>query len=479
MRALLTRLSDALADVVGLVLPLPGGTGGGGPSGRGVRAAPHLALLAFLLLGLYVLNRLLGLDRKLAGAGELIRQLALPLLFLLFYALCWLSWWLFKLLSTGDGAEFPDISAAWEEARATLGRGGIDVRDLPLFLVLGRTKGPPERLFRAAGLELTVPPTPARPDAPLHVCATAQAVYVACPGASLLGRQASSLAGGTAQGRDPGEADRAAARFGHLCRLLVRDRRPYCPVNGVLVLLPFAATAKQEDALATGAAVRGDLAAARRLLGVNAPTLALVCDVESAPGFAAFLSRFNEAERKRRVGQRCPLVPHLPGGSGRPPDQAEEARARMFESLSRWLCGSVVPGWVYKKFDAAASGADPEAVRTNARLFLFMHELRERQHWLGRLLAEGLATDGGPVLFGGCYLGGTGDDPEREQAFVPGVFKRLAEEENCVTWTPQARQDEEAVQRWAGVAQAVLVGLSVTLVALLGYLFFGPKAGAG
>src|SRR5690349_14556629 len=116
MRALLTRLSDALADVVGLVLPLPGAREER-PSGRGVRAAPHLAPLVFVLLGLYVLNRLLGLDRKLAGTGEFIRQLALPLLFLLFYALCWLSWWLFKLLSTGDSDEFPDVSAAWEEAR--------------------------------------------------------------------------------------------------------------------------------------------------------------------------------------------------------------------------------------------------------------------------------------------------------------------------------------------------------------------------
>src|SRR5260370_14375829 len=151
MRALLTRLSDALADVVGLLLPLPGDGRAQVPSGRGVRVALHLTLLAALLLSLVVLNRLLGLDRTLAGWGQLLRQTTLPLLFLIFYALCWVAWWLWKLLSTGEGAEFADISAAWEEGREALGRGGIDVRNLPLFLVLGRTRGPPDRLFHAAG----------------------------------------------------------------------------------------------------------------------------------------------------------------------------------------------------------------------------------------------------------------------------------------------------------------------------------------
>src|SRR5262249_46259405 len=153
------------------------------------------------------------------------------------------------------------------------------------------------------------------------------------------------------------------------------------------------------------------LGVARRVLQVNAPTLALVCDVESATGFGTFLSRFNESERKRRVGQRCPLVPHIQARTGRA-DEIEPTRAHMFESLSRWLCNSGVRGGIYKYWarggataraaerslvrtargeggggtaagntagasrpPATASGELLASVRTNSQLFQFMHEL--------------------------------------------------------------------------------------------------------
>ena len=77
------------------------------------------------------------------------------------------------------------------------------------------------------------------------------------------------------------------------------------------------------------------------------------------------------------------------------------------------------------------------------------------------------------MRFGGCYLGGTGRDAQREQAFVPGVFKRLSEEENFVSWTLQAREEEEDVRRWISTAQTVLGLLSLALVVLLGLLIFG------
>src|SRR5262249_44673085 len=53
-----------------------------------------------------------------------------------------------------------------------------------------------EGLFHtAAQLPLAVKQTPADPQAPLHVYATREAIYVTCAGASLLGRQAAILAG--------------------------------------------------------------------------------------------------------------------------------------------------------------------------------------------------------------------------------------------------------------------------------------------
>src|SRR5262249_5592781 len=153
---------------------------------------------------------------------------------------------------------------------------------------------------------------------------------------------------------------------------LVRDRWPYCPINGILLLMPFAATDTEQDALDAGATCQRDLATARRVLRVNAPTFLAVCDLEAAPGFTAFLGRFPEKQRLQRIGHRCPLVPSLDKRSPKG-GMNGEARALMLESLAQWICGSVAPGHVYKHFalEDPGRGTAAEASRSNSQLFLF------------------------------------------------------------------------------------------------------------
>jgi hypothetical protein len=531
----------------------------------------HVVIVVLVLIGLHWLNWRLGADKWIPLPYELITHNWLPILFLLIYALGWLGWWLWRLLVAGDDfSEFPDIAEAWDEAMHALAQARLDPRDVPLFLIVGRTQAPMAHLFQAANLPMVVKPTPARDDAPLQVCATRDAIYVTCPGASLLGRHAVWLLGEAvgdgpafapvagsevnpldptlAPGRTGSKVDEIAAiiargarehreltveernrvrmlerqdrnrpavvrtasevelqgaRFEHLCRLMLRDRAPYCPINGLLLLLPFAGADSDQDAIDAGAACRHDLAVARRVLQVNCPTLALLCDLENAPGFAEFVERFPPKQRAQRVGQRCPLVPALEARDARGLAEAEE---KMLESLAEWICGSVTPGFVYKYFrleagepqtfhgaSRAEGSAEPSASRTalsrapggradvvrgNAQLFRFMHQLRDRQRRLGRLLANGVVLpDEEPVLFGGCYLAGTGADPTRQQAFVAGVFHRLAGEENNVSWTHQARAEEDSYWRWIFYGQ---ICLGVLLVAVLGlalviWMFFVGK----
>jgi hypothetical protein len=535
-----TRLWYALRWLAGLILPVAEKVRGRAAFGRGVRWALHVIVLVAVVVGLHYLNQWVRADLWLPGHHWFLRQNWMPILFLLFYTLCWLGWWLWKLLVTDEEyAEFPDITAAWEEARAALARAGIDPRDVPLFLVLGRTEGPSEVLFQAGRLSLVVKQAPARADAPLHVYATREAVFVTCEKISLLASHAALLAGEGAGEQEPGsageqdpntlammemtmrpgnapsavpaiqsildrakqegraltpeekrrirtmarqdralkppvrnqeEVDRHAARLGYLCRLLARDRAPYCPVNATLVVVPFAATDTEQDALDAGASAQRDLAVARRVLQVNSPTVVLVSDLETAPGFRTFLEAFPEKQRLQRVGQRCPLVPHLEARG----KEREDPRARILESLAEWVCGSVMPGWVYKNFRLEAPGEDrvEPVMRNNAQMFLFMHHLRERQHQLGGLLVQALASDGDePYLFGGCYLAGTGAESAHDQAFVAGVFQRLASEENNVSWTPQALEEEASYRRWAAVGQMALGVLAVGTLALIAYMF--------
>src|SRR5207253_8500431 len=139
----------------------------------------------------------------------LLRHGWAPLLFLLIYVLMWLGWWLWKLLQPEEEASvFPDIDEAWAEAVKALEQGNIDITEVPLFLVVGKPAAAEEAMFAAAQLNLTVKQSPRRGDAPLHVYANRDGLYVTCAGACLSGRQAEILAaasGGAETGISGGE----------------------------------------------------------------------------------------------------------------------------------------------------------------------------------------------------------------------------------------------------------------------------------
>jgi hypothetical protein len=548
MRGFFTAIWSGLVSLGGLLMPL-GHRAGSAIRSPAVRWALHLLAVALVLLLLYLLNERLGIYRLIPTAFRLVAHVWLPVLFLLVYALGWLGWWLWRLLTAEEEASYyPDIDAAWDAAVHSLATHRLGVADLPLFLVLGRPEGPEgldrfekarvgeEALFnQAAQLNLIVKQAPAGAQAPLHVYAGRDALYVTCAGASLLGRQAALLAGdveapasvdmagqpnlgespadatlrpGSApvqvqkivdmvrdiakEGREPTEEERReirrlerldrprpslmkdnaavadlTARLRHLCRLIVRDRRPYCPVNGVLVLVPLAATDSDADAQGTAETLAGDLQTVRATFKADCPLFAMVCDLESLPGFREFIGRQGGEDRKRRVGQRFAMGTDLRG------EPLTEAVAGAVE----WLCNDVLRDWVYRLFKVESPGRDDQttAVAANARLYQMLGELRDREARLARVLTRGLVGgwDGAP-RFGGCYLGATGAEAG-EQAFVAGVFRRLTDGQNSVAWTPEARAEDARYRRLVSVGYSVLAGLGVLVLAVAGWSIFGPR----
>src|SRR5262249_10637650 len=225
-------------------------------------------------------------------------------------------------------SEFPDLDDAWNKAVQALDRAGIELSSVPLFLVLGRSRGPENALFHASRLDFTVQQAPSA-AAPLHVWANPGGIWVTCPEASLLGRHAAlsvgpasragsepvplgsrhlpseeqAAEGGSFLLKNTAESEELSARLRHLCRLIVRDRLPYCPLNGVLLLLPLAATGDELVANQTGAVCERDLQTIEEALQVRCPLVVLVCDVEQAPGFRDFIARFPEENRGRRLGR--------------------------------------------------------------------------------------------------------------------------------------------------------------------------------
>jgi hypothetical protein len=528
---LLQKLWEGIKALPGLLLPFLARARKPGQWAPWVRWLVHAILLTLVLVGLGYLNYFFDLEKVLRAPWPLLRKIWLPLLFLLIYVLGWLGWWLWQLLLPEEKASaFPDIDAAWSEARQALDRAGIDLTEAPLFLVLGRPRGTEESLFAAAQLPLQVRNVPRRPASPLHVFASRDGVYITCAGASLLGRQSLLLdedvfeeeekptaqapvdpvalapatrsraqsihwqaitaaaeeaaAVETTTGaapeppvppafirrrrsvlRNTEEVDQLTARLKHLCELLVAGRRPYCPLNGILLLVPWVATDSDADAQQAGRVCQHDLNTVRQVVRVQCPVFALVCDLELAPGFGDLVQRLPEAQTSQRLGRSFPLVP----------DVQVEALSAMLSGGIRWACDTLFPTLVYKllRYDPPNEAGPGDWLDGNTRLYQLLCQFRERQSRLAALLSRAVVqADPGATLFGGCYFAATGRDAG-EQAFVAGVFPLLVENQNFVRWTRDALEEDAAYRRWAGVG---IVGLGVLGVALAsGVYYFWPR----
>jgi hypothetical protein len=529
----LTKILKGFKGLVGLLIPVFA-RGREKTASPGFRWAVHIGLVVLTLIGLWVAQRVFELEKFVAtGAPPWVRENWLPLLFALVYALGWLIWWLWTLLQAApEASAFPDIDRAWEEAKLALSEGNLNLGEVPLFLILGQPEGGEEPAF--SSLTLAIGQSPRRPEAPLHVYAAKDAIYITCPGASLLGAQSRVLSGelrlaspqdvpgGTsdenktlqiggsvgeilgrankrareieerakAEGRGPGqltaaerleikrsdrelaklaqnrflhafpeEVDLIKARLRHLCRLIARDRRPFCGINGVLALIPMTATDDDQDAHETGTCLKEDLEIIRDTLQVECPVFSLICGLEELPGFDKFIAKVPPDQLRRRVGQRLPLVPDLP----------PEKIPRLIESAVKWLGLKMLPSLALPAWILETPGVvDPsEAVGSNAELYRFLSEVRERQARASKILSLGVTGQ----LLGGGYLAATGKNSDRERAFLRPVFARLSEEQDYVAWTPEAIAEDESYQRIAKIGYIALAVAAIVEVAILIFRF--------
>lgn len=506
--------------------------------GKVLRWIIHVLIIVGIVLFLYWLQNYVEVVRKevpniLSTSAYGLDKVFFPLLFLLVYAFGWLAWFIWRLLTPeAVYAEFPDIDQAWAEIKSTLRQTGLSFTDAPMFLVLGKSQGGEESLFQAAQFPFQARCVPRRADAPVRLYSNRDAIFITCPNASLLGKHASLLAGdadsmivasqpelAAGEGIDPfltmqpkGQAKEVmdvleearlrgrsagqltedermalamrarkplgnllrnreqmelhAARLRYVCKLIVAERRPYIPINGIMLIVPYHATDSDEDCNDTSLICQRDLAVARETLQVNCPVFAMVADLESLPGFDEFIERFPDDQRQRRVGQRFPLVP----------DIAPEQLPAKAEEAVRWVCVSLVPTWVYKLFHHEGPNGlrFEDAIRGNVKLYRLMSLIRERNRRLGRIVNRALSQEGDPVMFGGCYIAGTGREASR-QAFIPGIFRRLLEEQDNVIWTQRALADEANYRRLANLGYAAIVVMAVSVAGLLYYLFTSSK----
>jgi hypothetical protein len=260
------------------------------------------------------------------------------------------------------------------------------------------------------------------------------------------------------------EVERLTARLKYLCRIISKERRPYCATNGILCLLPFAAAENDANASQAGMILKQDLAAAREALQVHCPVYVMVCDLETEPGFRDFVPKLNAEQRRQATGQPFPLQP----------DIVATDFPVLLEAGVRWLADVQLPSQVYRHFGVETGEQKAEeATDANSRLYHLVSNVRERQRRLTRILGRSV-LDQEPPLFGGCFVGGTGVDANREQAFVNGVFRTMLENQNYVSWTKDALSENADYLRWTRIGYLTIFLVAATVLALAIFHWWRP-----
>lgn len=513
MSNLFRKLIDLFGSVFNLAFPMfSGGRVGGAPRETAGRWVARFNLIGIILLLLWLVNQSDTIGLKDWIPYGRIGEFWLPLFAFFVYAMIWLGWWLYRVLSLEiepASSEFPDIDRAWSQAVDALAKAEIPLDNTPLFLVLGWSSGEDGSLLQASGLKMQVKQVPRDPAEPLHVSANREGIWVTCAGASVMGQHnpatddagadwgqtslGADLGGGDANktigvGRDPtlgiqdflqnqmkaleqrrqGTPRRIAdpepfkARLRHLCRLIVRDRHGLCPVNGILIELPVTAADPGANIQEIAGSCRTDLAIAHEIFRIRCPVLVIVCDLHRLDGFDTLIERLPSGQVNKRMGQRFPLVTELS-----PAQVAEQVQAAL-----EWVGESLFPSMVTSLFQVESPGGEDlaDVMRANARLFHFMDAMRKRHERLPQLVKDCIpALPEEPMLFGGCYFCGNGDNAN-SQAFTPGVLSRMVQDQDMVSWTEQYVGEDIASLRLARYCKTILtmfIGLGIVLAIVL------------
>ncbi len=254
------------------------------------------------------------------------------------------------------------------------------------------------------------------------------------------------------------------ARLTYVCGLLRRRRRPLCPVNGALALLPYELILHgPREAVEVERCVKRDMDALRQGLMLRCPVTALVVGMEQDPGFRELLRRVG---RERSLGQRF--------GKGfalwNPPVHER------LTAVCLHACGAF-EDWIYALFAERGSLSKPG----NTKLYALLCNLRRNvQSRLAKIVAQGFGYDPEvepeheSLLFGGLYFAATGETEDR-QAFVKSVFEKLPEQQEEIEWMAAARDEDEKYRTLALWAYGLDTLLLLCLIGIFVYRWIGPK----
>ncbi|MEZ6087921.1 MAG: type VI secretion protein IcmF/TssM N-terminal domain-containing protein [Pirellulaceae bacterium] len=252
---------------------------------------------------------------------------------------------------------------------------------------------------------------------------------------------------------EPTEATQLLDRLEGICREIAEARQPFCPINGLLVIVPIDATDCIETADHLGMRIQRDLSVIAKATETSVSAQVIFSDLELSAGGQAMLDRFPEAQRNRRLGAILPAVP-----SGEP-----DAVASGVEQAVRWICDDLLPplGYRLMRRDVRDEAQDRLIQRGNHQIHRIVGQMRRRREGMSRLLRRAITATDGDVRVRGCFVAATGSAGATKQAFAEGIMPQILDIQNEVQWSA-ARRLRDRRQRLAAVAIYVCVAITAS-----------------
>jgi len=229
----------------------------------------------------------------------------------------------------------------------------------------------------------------------------------------------------------PSEAlSETARRLRHVCRLVNSARKPFCGINGAVVVVPSQWGADGFPDFSH--VVAQDVQVLHEGLEMLFPVACLFSGIESLGGLPELLTRAAEVNRtfsgELKAGSRY--------ATGHPVDP---------ESAS-WVtrhCVGWFRDWIYSAFKKDPSSG------TNPRLYRLLSEISDRRRNFARILTAGFGqlVGGQSVRLLGVYFNGR-DAQGRTQVFVKQLLDNILAEQDNVVWSPQRILRENSLRSW-------------------------------
>ena len=416
---------------------------------------------------------------------------------------------------------YPEIEENWNYIKQKMAELSVSPNDLPIVLVLGHRPIDGVHFFDHLQLRLRNVTLRNESESNFQVDLTESAIIITCQNASALGaytrrvelarapfvqsvfndskqentdRTPSQLIGLSGDSRrvqetenleqersksfkpktDLEDVDRSlvtqdemkhlSAKLKYLCELIAADRYPYCPVNGV-VLVVSKEVMESEQFMANAIEMsRIDMDSIRLASGLDFPYAVLASNMHRLQGFENLVSRLDTNSKMRYLG--IALHTRI--------DLAPELWSKQIRKGLRWFRQRALPAMVAKellKVPPSALGQQTSqrgsVIQSNHKAYIFLQEAGKQwkrlEYFCTRIGQIQMQKSAGNPRFAGLFMTGLENTEVGPWVFIHEFVKHILTQQDSISWTPETLSEN---RKWSRLARVIIV-LVLIMIAMV------------